>query len=165
MSSKKPVSRRRTIVEIPKREARDPRFGPLGAAADESKTRKAYAFLDQYRDDEMKQLRVAMKKTKDPAAKEELQRQLRSMESRKKTQERKDREKAIIEDHRKQEKELIKQGKKPFYLKKAEQKKRLLMDQYSNMSKRQVDKLIERRRKKASGKEKKSLPLVRRGAE
>lgn len=165
MTSKKPVSLRRNIIEVPKVEARDPRFGPLTAAADESKTRKAYAFLDKYRDDEMKQLKAAMRKTKDPEAKEEILQKVRSMESRKKTQERKDRERAVIEDHRKQEKELIRQGKKPFFLKKAEQKKRLLMDQYANMNKRQVDKLIERRRKKASGKEKKTLPMFRRGAE
>lgn len=166
MSSKKPVSLRRDIVEVHKPQARDPRFGPLNSRPiDEAKARKAYAFLDEYRDDELKRLRAVAKKTKDPAAREELQRQVMSMESRKKAQERKDREKAVLEEHRRQEKELIKQGKKPFYLKKSEQKKRLLMDQYASMSQKQVDRLIERRRKKAAGKEKKSLPVFRRGAE
>ena len=165
MTSKKPVSRRRDIVEVNKAQPRDPRFGPLGAPVDEVKARKAYAFLDEYRDDELKKLKVVAKKTKDAAAKEDLQRQVLSMESKKKAQDRKDRERAVIEEHRKQEKELIKQGKKPFYLKKSEQKKRLLLDQYANMNKKQVDKLIERRRKKAAGKEKKNLPEFRRGAE
>jgi len=171
MTSKKQVSRRRDFIEVPTIKPRDPRFGPpVGRGApqdtviDEIKARKAYSFLDQYQDDEMNQLRAAIKKTKDPAAKEELQKTLASMESRKKARVRKERERLLLEEHRKQEKELVKQGKKPFYLKKAEQKKQLLLDQYASMKKGQVDKAIERKRKKVAGKEKKSLPLVRRTA-
>lgn len=185
MSSKKPVSRKRDFLtvtaELKKPQPRDPRFMPLGPGAskssssssaaagsggiDDIKARKAYAFLDEYRDSEMAQLRAAIKKTKDAKQKEQLQRALMSMESRKKAQARKDRERAIVEEHRRQEKELVKQGKKPFYLKKSEQKKRLLVDQFQGMKKGQVDKVIERRRKKIASREKKLLPMARRGAE
>ncbi|KAK3940813.1 hypothetical protein QBC46DRAFT_118815 [Diplogelasinospora grovesii] len=185
MSSKKQVSRRREFLLDPpvaKPQPRDPRFMPLVAgggsgkmtggkvAVEEIKARKAYSFLDQYRDDEMKKLRATIKemqskKRKDMAAIEELQRALMSMESRKKAQERKDRERAVIEEHRRQEKELVKQGKTPFYLKRSEQKKRLLLDQFAGLSKGKVDKVIERRRKKILGKEKKMLPETRRTAE
>ncbi|KAK4233601.1 hypothetical protein C8A03DRAFT_19352 [Achaetomium macrosporum] len=178
-SSKYPVSRKRdfltvTAAELKKPQPRDPRFMPLGPGAttststskiDEIKARKAYAFLDEYRESEMRQLREAIKKTRNAAQREELQKALMSMESRKKAQERKDKERAIIEEHRKKEKELVKQGKKPFYLKRSEQKKRLLVDQFQNMKKKQVDKAIERRRKKIAAKEKKLLPVARRGAE
>jgi ribosomal RNA-processing protein 36 len=182
-SSKFPVSRKRdfltvTAVELKKPQPRDPRFMPLGPGAttssssssskskiEEIKARKAYAFLDEYRESEMRQLREAIKKTKNAAQREELQKALMSMESRKKAQERKDKERAVIEEHRKKEKELVKQGKKPFYLKRSEQKKRVLVDQFQGMKKKQVDKVIERRRKKIAGKEKKLLPLARRGAE
>jgi ribosomal RNA-processing protein 36 len=182
LTSKKPVSRKRDFLtstaETKRLQARDPRFTPLGPGAstvaagaaagstiDEIKARKAYAFLDEYRESEMQELRATIKKTKDPVQKEKLQRALLSMESRKKTQERKDRERAVIEEHRKKEKELVKQGKTPFYLKKSEQKKRVLVDQFQGMKKKQVDKAIERRRKKVAGKEKKMLPMTRRGAE
>lgn len=178
ITSKKPVSRRRDFLtvtaETKKPQPRDPRFMPLGPGAsaagsggkiDEIKARKAYAFLDDYRESEMQELRAAIKKTKDAAQKEKLQKALLSMESRKKAQERKDRERAVIEEHRKKEKELVKQGKTPFYLKKSEQKKRVLVDQFQGLKKKQVDKVIERRRKKVAGKEKKLLPLARRGAE
>jgi ribosomal RNA-processing protein 36 len=167
VTSKAPVSRRRDIVEIPKSKARDPRFDPLPGAVplDEVKARRNYSFLDDYRESELKELKGAARKEKDARKKEELNRAVLSMESKKKAQERKDREKKIIEEHRKAEKEKVAQGKQPFYLKKSEQKKRVLLDQFSEMSKRKVDKVIERRRKKIAGKEKKDLPYARRGAE
>ncbi|KAH8888753.1 DUF947-domain-containing protein [Thozetella sp. PMI_491] len=171
MSSKRPVSRKRGGEAVPKAEARDPRFGPLGAPAaglsklDEIKARKAYAFLDGYRDDEMRQLRTAIKKTKDARQKEELQRALLSMQSKKKDQERRDREQAVVDEHRRKEKELVKQGKMPFFLKKSEQKKRVLLDKFASMKKGQVDKAIERKRKKVAAKERKEMPMARRGLE
>ncbi|KAM7214945.1 protein of unknown function (DUF947) domain containing protein [Rhypophila decipiens] len=171
MTSKKPVSRKRDFIEVPKVQARDPRFGPLGqghgysAPIDEAKLRKAYSFLDDYQEDEMRQLREAIKKTKDPLEKEKLSRALMSMESKKKARERKDKERQLLEEHRKQEKELVKQGKQPFYLKKSEQKKRLLVEQFAGMKKGQVDKAIEKKRKKVAGREKKALPYGRRTGE
>ena len=72
---------------------------------------------------------------------------------------------AYVELVQRKEKELVKQGKKPFFLKKSEQKKLLLMDKYAGMSKSQVDKAIEKKRKKVAGKEKKQLPYARRAME
>ncbi|KAL1878089.1 hypothetical protein VTK73DRAFT_8140 [Phialemonium thermophilum] len=178
MSSKKRVSRRRDIVEVHKLQPRDPRFAPPGVGgtraasttADEAKARRAYAFLEEYRDNEIRQLKAAIKtttaKTPEAAAqREELKRRLMAMEERKRAQERKDRALAVLQEHRRQEKELVKQGKKPFYLKRSEQKKRLLLDQYAGMSQKQIDKAIERKRKKEAAKEKKSLPFFRRRTE
>lgn len=169
------MSRKRDFLtvtpEIKKPQPRDPRFMPLGPGSgrtskiDEIKARKAYAFLDEYRESEMQQLREAIKKTKDATQREKLERALMSMESRKKAQERKDLERAVLEEHRRREKELVKQGKKPFYLKRSEQKKRALVEQFKGMKKKQVDKVIERRRKKLASKEKKLLPKARRSAE
>lgn len=167
MSSKRPVSRKREFETTTKLEARDPRFDPAitsSAGFDESKAKKAYAFLDEYRASEMSALRAAIKKTKNPEEKERLQRQLMSMDSKKKAQDKKDRERRILEDHRREEKELVKQGKKPFYLKKSEQKKRLLTEQFQSMKKRQVDKSIERRRKKLASREKRELEHLERRA-
>ncbi|KAK4148209.1 uncharacterized protein C8A04DRAFT_24008 [Dichotomopilus funicola] len=186
LTSKKPVSRKRDFLttstaETKRAAARDPRFMPLGgpraaagagAAAgsggdkiEEIKARKAYAFLDDYRASEMQELRMTIKKTKDPRQRARLEKELMVMESRQRAQARKDREQAVLEAHRKQEKELVKQGKTPFYLKRAEQKKRVLVEQFQGLKKGQVDKAIERRRKKVAGREKKMLPMVRRGAE
>lgn len=156
------MSRKRGVVPVTKREYRDPRFDPLVGQVDETKIRKAYSFLDDYREDEMKELKNAIKSTKDDDAKEKLKRALSSMESRKKAQLRKDKEKEILDRHRKEEKELVKQGKQPFYLKKSEQKKRVLLDQYGSLKGKQLDHVIERRRKKVERKEKKKMPFARR---
>ncbi|KAJ0308245.1 hypothetical protein COL5a_000848 [Colletotrichum fioriniae] len=161
-SSKKPVSRRREIIAVPKMEVRDPRFDPMSGPVDESKARRAYAFLDDYRKDEMKQLRAEIKKTKDADKKEEMKRMLLSMESKMKARERKQRADDVIQEHKRKEKELVKEGKQPFYLKKSEQKKRFLMDQFAGMKKKQVDRTIERKRKKVVGRERKELDKMQR---
>lgn len=161
-SSKKPVSRRREILADPRRKARDPRFDPLMGEVDEEKSRRAYAFLDEYRDREMADLKTQIKTTKSPAEKEALKRQLLSMESKKKAQKKKDEADGLLREHRNKEKELVAQGKQPFYLKKSEQKKQLLTNRFADMSKGQVDRAIERKRKKVAGKERKELDsLVR----
>jgi ribosomal RNA-processing protein 36 len=165
MSSKKAVSRKREVVPVAKREYRDPRFEPTTGPVDQSKVHKAYSFLDDYREDEMKELKNAIKAAKDEDSKEKLKRELMSMESRKKAQVRKNKEQEILDRHRKEEKEAVKQGKKPFYLKKTEQKKRVLLDQYGELKGKQLDRVIERRRKKVEGKEKKRMPFARRGVE
>ncbi|ORY71256.1 uncharacterized protein BCR38DRAFT_329982 [Pseudomassariella vexata] len=163
-TSKRAVTRKREVVPVHKPTARDPRFGPLGAHGppSEDAVRKNYSFLSEYRDAEIATLRATIKKTKDPRAKEELQRALISMQSKKLAQQRKDEARAVLEEHRKQEKEAVKQGKKPFYLKKAEQKKQVLVKRFEGLKKRDVDKAIERKRKKIVSKEKKDLPWVRR---
>ncbi|KAM3516083.1 hypothetical protein MY11210_000365 [Beauveria gryllotalpidicola] len=161
-SSKKPVSRRREILADPRRKARDPRFDPLMGSVDEDKTRRAYAFLDEYREREMGDLRAAIKKCKVPADKEAMKRQLLSMESKKKAQRKRDEAEGLLREHREKEKTLVAQGKQPFYLKRSEQKKQLLTNRFADMSKGQVDRAIERKRKKVAGKERKELDsLVR----
>ncbi len=165
MSSKKAVSRKREVVPVIKREYRDPRFEPLNSPLDEKKLQKAYSFLDDYREDEMRELKIAIKKTKDVAEKERLKRALLSMESQKRARERKRKEAEVLDRHRKMEKELVKQGKKPFYLKKAEQRRRLLVEKFGELKGKQLDRVLERRRKKVEGKEKKKLPWSRRAVE
>jgi ribosomal RNA-processing protein 36 len=165
ISSKKAVSRKREVVPVPKREFRDPRFEPLSGFVDEVKVRAAYSFLDEYRDDEIKELKSAIKTARDEDAKDKLKRALMSMESKKKAQMRKQKEQEILDNHRKAEKELVKQGKQPFYLKKAEQKKRVLLDQFGGLKGKKLDHVIERRRKKQEGREKKKMLFKRRAVE
>ncbi|KAI1330131.1 hypothetical protein F5Y16DRAFT_46802 [Xylariaceae sp. FL0255] len=169
ITSKKPVSRRRDdIMTTHKPVARDPRFAFSSSTStrpqDEARLRKAYAFLDEYRDSEMQQIKQAIRKTKSPSEKEELSRALKSMQSKREVQNRRDKEAALLAEHRKHEKELVAQGKKPFYLKKSEQKKQLLVDRFAGMKKKQVDKTIERRRKKLAARERRDMPFERRGA-
>ncbi|KAL8954231.1 MAG: hypothetical protein Q9193_007324, partial [Seirophora villosa] len=144
------------------RDVRDPRFEPLTGPLDEQKAKKNYGFLNDYRDLEMSELRSVIRQTKDPAAKENLKRALLRMESRKKSQQRKDEEQDILRAHRAKEKDLIRQGKKPFYLKKAEQKKLALVQRFEGMKGKQADKAIERRRKKKASRHMREMPEGRR---
>ncbi|KAF2826084.1 DUF947-domain-containing protein [Ophiobolus disseminans] len=163
-SSKRMVSRKRKVVDIKKPVFRDPRFDNMGGPAlDENTLGNRYSFLNDYRASEIAELRSTIKKSKNEGEKERLKKQLLSMESQQKTRENKDRQQDIIRDHRKKEKELIKQGKQPFYLKKSEQKKLALIDRFQNMKSKQRDHVIERRRKKVTAKERKNMPVERRG--
>lgn len=164
VTSKKPVSRKRDIISDTRPKARDPRFDPLSGPLDEGRFKKAYAFLDSYRDDEIKELRETVKKTRDPAAKEDLKKQLKSMEGKRVTEKKRAEEEKVLEEHKKKEKELVRQGKNPFYLKKAEQKKRLLEERFKGMSKGQVERAIVRRRKKDATKDWKEFSEVERAS-
>ncbi|OCK91244.1 DUF947-domain-containing protein [Cenococcum geophilum 1.58] len=164
-SSKRAVTRKRTVVEVKKPVVRDPRFDPLtGPRPDEAVLKKRYSFLNDCKSSEMAELRAIIKKTKNEAEKEILKRKLLSMESQQKAQAGKEKQQEIVREHRKKERELVKQGKKPFFLKKSEQKKLTLIDRYENMKGKQRDRVIERRRKKATARERKNMPAERRSA-
>ena len=75
----------------------------------------------------------------------------------------KEQQQEVLRKHRKEEREKVEQGKKPFYLKKGEQKKRALEERFRGMKGKQVDKVIERRRKKLAARERRSMPDERRG--
>ncbi|MCJ1260203.1 rRNA biogenesis protein rrp36 [Lobaria immixta] len=162
LSSKKAVSRHREVVPIQRLDHRDPRFEPISGRVDELKTKRNYSFLDEYRESEMTELRTAIRQTKDRDGKEKLKQALRSMESRKKTQEAKDQQQEVVRAHRAKEKELVRQGKKPFYLKRAEQKKLVLVERFAGLKGKQLDRVIERRRKKKAGRARRAMPEGRR---
>jgi len=164
MSSKRQVTRKRTVIDAPKRQVRDPRFAPIGGRTDETTIQKNYAFLNDYQESEMAELRAAINKTKNEDEKDVLKRKLLSMESKKKARESKDRQQQVLREHRKKEKEAINQGKNPFYLKKSDQKQLALVEKYNSMKSRDREKLMDRRRKKVAGKEKKMMPQARRMA-
>ena len=153
------------MVPVPKIEARDPRFEALSGPVNELQLKKNYAFLDTYRASEISDIKSAIRKTKDPNAKEKLKRSLLSMESRRKTQEAKDREQEVLSKHRKKERELIREGKKPFYLKRGEQRKMALVERFEGMKGKEAEKVIERRRKKKAQRERRGMPEGRRGIE
>jgi ribosomal RNA-processing protein 36 len=83
ISSKRAVTRKREVVEaiaVPK--ARDPRFDPaVNGRYDERQFKKNFAFLDDYRNDEMRLLKEELRNTKDERKSEQIAKKLRSMVS------------------------------------------------------------------------------------
>jgi ribosomal RNA-processing protein 36 len=164
-SSKRMVSRKRQVVEVKKPVFRDPRFENIGGPQpDDNTLTKRYSFLNDYKQSEVADLKKAIKKSRNGDEKEQMRKQLESMESQMKAQQRKDELQAVKQQHKQKEKELIKDGKNPFYLKKSEQKKLALIDRFQNMKSKQRDRTIERRRKKVTSKERRNMPMERRTA-
>jgi ribosomal RNA-processing protein 36 len=169
-SSKHPVTRKRTIIEPPAAlKSRDPRFDPTvrSQSGRIEASQGAYAFLDDYRAAELKEMKEKLAKTKDPRQKEALKRDIRSATDRLRTIENRRREKEVLAEHKKREKGLIREGKKsnPYFLKKSDLKKQVLLKKYESMGSRQRVKALERRQKKLTAKERKEMPMERRGLE
>ena len=163
MSSKKPVTQFREVVELKKKEQRlDPRFDEQTGTLNKEMFKKAYGFLDAIQQREMQVLQKTAKKTRNPNTKERAQRLLQRMESQKVTEEKEASMKALQREHRRTEAKLISKGKKPFYLKKATQKKIELMQKYSELKKSgKVDEFIRKKRKKNASRDRKQMPTPR----
>ncbi|KAI5849493.1 rRNA biogenesis protein RRP36 [Morchella snyderi] len=168
VSSKRAVTRRREVVAplVPAGlQPRDPRFDTaVRGVFDERVFRQNYGFLEGYREDEVRALRRDMERERDGARRGEMERVVKSMESKKHQQAQKLRSEELMREHKKKEREMIKQGKKPFYLKKTEQKKLLLVDRFRALSDKQLDRVVEKKRKRKAQKEHKNIPYARREA-
>ena len=164
-SSKHQVTRKRTVVDAPKRRSRDPRFDATHQhSAHPGNSEKAYSFLRDYQKDEIAELRSAIKAARNEDDKEMLKRKVHSMENRIKSQEAKEREQEVVKRHRKEEKEKVEQGKRPFHLKRKDVKEQALVEKFKGMKSKDREKLMEKRRRKEGQKEKKRMPEVRRVA-
>ncbi|KAF3778875.1 rRNA biogenesis protein [Nymphaea thermarum] len=72
-SSKKPAKRLRQVIEVPKKEVRDPRFESLCGDLDVDGFRKRYGFLfEEELPKERETLQKMLKKSRDPKSVEEL---------------------------------------------------------------------------------------------
>lgn len=162
MSSKKPVGRSREAVEVTKIERRDPRFDPdsTTVSGPSGHTRRNYAFLDDYRKDEMRILKESTSKEKDPAAKAKLEKTLSSMQSRQQTVKERERRERVLSEFKSKERAAAKDGKIPYHLKASEKNKLYLKDKFDSMkNSKGLDKFMEKKRKRRSQKEKRALPI------
>ena len=159
MSSKKPVSRSREVVDVVKVERRDPRFDPhnhdnLG----EKINKRRYAFLKDYRQDEMRLLQANLKKEKDSIARAELEKTLRSMQSKEQASAERERRQKVLSDFKHKEREAAKIGKTPYHLKESAKNELYLKDKFESMkSSKVVDRYMEKKRKKRSQKDRKRV--------
>lgn len=87
VSSKKPMSRKRQVVELSGYKARDPRFDPLCGQFSQNEFDQKYSFVDDYRRSEIRVLKSELAKKKSPKARastneeelEEKQRELNQL--------------------------------------------------------------------------------------
>lgn len=153
-SSKKPVSWVREIPGLKKFKTahRDIRFDAAFGKADLVEARKNYAFLDEYREKEIKDMQEQLRATQNPGQKARLKRELEVMESRLKTLKDRDFEHKVLTENK---------PRNGYHLKKSEQRKLVLAEKFKTMKNKDINRAIERKRKKEAGKEKKALPMRR----
>lgn len=165
MSSKKKVPRLRQVIPVKKRVSRDPRFDELSGTFNQEKFDEAYSFLDDIKANEKEQLKRELRKTKQLDRKHQLQSLLKRMEQQEAAKKSADAKREAERQRKKAEMELVKQGKRPFYLKKSDKKKLELAERYKELkSSGKLEKYLKRKGKKMASKERKRMPH-RRGLE
>nr|GMD55592.1 ribosomal RNA processing protein 36 homolog [Ipomoea batatas] len=163
ISSKKPVSRFREVVQVPKRIVRDPRFETLCGKLDEEGFKKRYNFL--YQKDlpaEKEDLKKQMTRTKDPQVINELKNRIAWIDKQLKSASTRNTEKVILSEHKKKQREAAKQGKQPYYLKKSEIRQRKIIEKYKELKgSGKLEAFIEKKRRKNASKDHRYLPYRR----
>lgn len=173
-SSKKPVSRIREIEGLhnPKTSTlySDVRFDAALGKADWNRIRKDYAFLDEYRQEEINEMRQRLR---DPVQsrkmsgyeRQEIEANIKSLQSRLDTLKNRDLSNKILADHKKGQREKMRKGEQvnPYFLKKSEQRKLIQKNKFDTMKASQREKVMERKRKRRLGREFRQLEF--RGAE
>ncbi|XP_071962055.1 ribosomal RNA processing protein 36 homolog [Antedon mediterranea] len=156
ISSKKTITRRREVVPVNSRTSRDPRFDDLSGEFKEEAFNQNYSFLKDIRKNEQEQVQKEIKKAQDTEKQAQLKNLLQKMKQKEKSEENKQRQKEMEKQRRAAERELIKQGKKPFYLKKSEKRKAELTEKYKMLKESgKLDTYIAKRRKKNASKQRK----------
>lgn len=120
ISAKKPVSRLNPAVAVKKFISRDPRFDSLCGTYNEKVFKHSYAFLNEYRANDLKTLQKELQETTNPKMIKKIKYLIQRLENQLR-EEKKQKEK---EEKKQQEKkellESIKQGEKPTFKKKCE---------------------------------------------
>ncbi|XP_069811660.1 ribosomal RNA processing protein 36 homolog [Dendropsophus ebraccatus] len=159
MSSKKAVPFLRKVVPAKKRIGRDPRFDDLSGEFKPEVFEKTYSFLDKIKSKEKEDLEKKLKKTRDPALREQLEHLLQRMNQQEEAAKKKQKLRQREAEFKTQQIERAQQGKKPFYLKKGEIRKLELADKYQDLKKRgKVENFLSKKRKRNSIKDRKRLP-------
>lgn len=160
VSSKTPVGRSRKAVEVVKIERRDPRFDPdlNGRPSNSSYIKRNYAFLNDYKQDEMRILKASISKEKDATAKARMEKTLASMQSRQQRLNEQERRERVLAEFKAKEKAAAKEGKIPYHLKESEKNKLYLKDKYDSIKdSKGLSKFMEKKRKHRSQKDRKRV--------
>ncbi|KAG5720199.1 rRNA biogenesis protein RRP36 [Termitomyces sp. T112] len=181
VTSKRPVTRKRTVVEVKTMQARDPRFLPLAGQFSAEKFRQGYSFLAGSHISELDALREHLKRARKLLVSsprdlyEERADEVQKLEQAVKRAEslvNKDRRDKIEQEAlakvKKEERDKRKQGKGEWHMKNVNKRELLMKAQYEALAaeggKRAVRKAIEKKQKRIGQKERRSRPFVQDGA-
>ncbi|KAG6857526.1 hypothetical protein H0H87_000125 [Tephrocybe sp. NHM501043] len=181
VTSKRPVTRKRTVIEVKTVQERDPRFLALAGEFSAERFQRGYAFLSDSHKRELETLRENLKRARKLLASsprdtyEERANEVQRLEQavkRAESQVNRDKRDKIEQDAlikvRTEEREKRKQGKGEWHMKESNKRELLMKARYEALAaeggKRAVKKVIEKKQKKIGQKEKKSRPFVKEGA-
>lgn len=182
VTSKRPVPRRKVVVEVKQPESRDPRFLPVTGELNAQKFHQNYHFLAESRKSELGTLKENLKRARKllanspRALREEREAEVQRLEHAVKRTEslvNRDRREKVEENAlntaRKEESEKRKSGKGSWWMKDADKKKLLTKARYDALAEeggnRAVKKAIAKKQKKIGQKEKRSRPFSRDGGQ
>ncbi|KAG9125149.1 rRNA biogenesis protein rrp36 [Ceratobasidium sp. 392] len=167
VTSKRPVSRHRAVVDVQKPIARDPRFAPISGELSQPHFSRAYSFLPELQKSEAATLRESLAKARKqraaPETIDKLERALKRAESALERARREEREREVLAKAKKEEKAKRQEGKGAWFLKKSEKRNMLLQAKFDDLAasggQNAVRKAIDKRKKKLTQKEKKARPF------
>ncbi|KAJ7103569.1 hypothetical protein B0H15DRAFT_812788 [Mycena belliarum] len=178
VTSKRPVTRRRTVVEVKTIQQRDPRFLPLAGEFLPQKFQEQYGFLVDSHKSELRTLRENLKTARrrlassprDLRAEREaevgrLEMAVKRAESMVNQDRRAKVDQEALTKLNEAERAKRKEGKKDWWLKESDKKEFLARARYDALAaeggKRAVKRAIEKKQKKIGQKEKKSRPFAK----
>ncbi|CAO3635168.1 unnamed protein product [Cunninghamella echinulata] len=165
ISSKKKVSRFREVVETAStKKRRDPRFDKLSGKLNQDLFEKSYGFIKDYKQSEKEQLQQRLAKTKNIEERDILKQELITIKSRETQLKNDQRKRELARERKKMESELVQQGKTPYFLKRSEKRKLELMDKFNQLGEKNMDRVLEKKRKRNANKDHRRLPFKRRSA-
>mmetsp|Transcript_1752 Transcript_1752/g.2982 ORF Transcript_1752/g.2982 Transcript_1752/m.2982 type:complete len:299 (-) Transcript_1752:936-1832(-) len=159
MASNRPVRRLRVDTNNTNKQSVDPRFTEFSGRMNEKIFAKDYAFLDDYRDNEISELSKSLRKIKSETKKSELKSEIIKMKQQSKERKRGVKVMERLEHMKRDEREKVKQGKKPFFLKKSAKHTIELEERYKELRQEgKLHKFMEKKRKKNSNKDHRWIP-------
>lgn len=134
--------------------SRDPRFDDLSGDLKLDLWHERYQFLKDARKNELEILKNGLQEETNPVKKEKLKRTIQRMENQQREGVRKERENVVSRLEKKHQREALKQGEKPKYMKKKDKKLLLKTMQFDELKKEnKVNKYLQRKEKKLAKKE------------
>lgn len=159
MSSKRPVHKVKNVMNAKKRVFRDPRFDDLSGSFKEETFEKNYSFIKDIKKRERESVQKALRNCEDEEEAIKLKKLLYRMNQQDIAQKKRETKRSIQERLKAQETQFVKEGKKPYFLKKSDRKVLELAEKYKELKKSgKLEKYLAKKRKKNMSKDRRQMP-------
>lgn len=119
ISSKKPVSRFREVVQVKNYVPRDPRFDNLCGIYDPKKFKRNYMFINDIKENDIKELKKKLVESRDPKEIKKIKYLIQRLENQLREEKRRNMKEQKEYAEKKEIIEAIRRGEKPVYRKKC----------------------------------------------